>query len=282
MTWPDLATSSLKLERGSTDSKLWKDVKRKRVRIPDLVCLRCGQRIESRAKTKNDLAMSHSEQAERSWDFGMVQQDWIAFPVCTSVREAERTTGRLSSSSSYWHERNWVQWQLSGYINYFSVEAFRSRVHARSQTKGVTEGAENFISWNASFSSRNGPVLAVDAVQRRVKIGLEDESRPYTWRIPDDCNILVSEGDRVQQGQIFAASVTPFRRNELSCPGVLPDEHINRLLSSRERTQRFTGVKLARLLRSTDYQTAAQELANDNEEDVYVRLEAVSYLVRQR
>ena len=30
------------LERGSTDTKLWKDVKRKRVRIPDLVCLRCG------------------------------------------------------------------------------------------------------------------------------------------------------------------------------------------------------------------------------------------------
>jgi hypothetical protein len=28
------------LERDSTDTKLWKDVKRKRVRIPDLVCRR--------------------------------------------------------------------------------------------------------------------------------------------------------------------------------------------------------------------------------------------------
>ena len=41
----------VELERGSTDTKLWKDVKRKRVRIPDLVCVRCGLRVESRAKT---------------------------------------------------------------------------------------------------------------------------------------------------------------------------------------------------------------------------------------
>ncbi len=269
----------VELERGSTDSKLWKDVKRKRVRIPDLVCLRCGQRIECRAKTKNELSMSHSDQAERTWDFGMVQQDWIAFPVCESTREAERTTGRMAEVSSYCHERNWVQWQLSGYINYFSVKAFRSRVHARSQTKGVTEGSENFISWDAKFSSRNGPVLDVDKAQGKVKIGLEDGSRPYTWKIPDNCKILVSKGDDVQERQVFAASVTPFRRNKLSCPGVLPDGHINRLLSSRERTQRFTGIKLARLLKISDYKTVAQELADDAEEDVYVRLEAVSYLV---
>ena len=45
----------VELERGSTDTKLWKDVKRKRVRIPDLVCRRCGLRIESRAKVKAEL-----------------------------------------------------------------------------------------------------------------------------------------------------------------------------------------------------------------------------------
>ena len=37
------------LENGATTTKLWKDVKRKRVRIPDLVCRRCGMRVESRA-----------------------------------------------------------------------------------------------------------------------------------------------------------------------------------------------------------------------------------------
>ena len=50
----------VELERGSLDTKLWKDVKRKRVRIPDLVCCRCGIRVESRAKTKAELSVSHS------------------------------------------------------------------------------------------------------------------------------------------------------------------------------------------------------------------------------
>ncbi len=278
----DMATLGhefVELERGSTDSKLWRDVKRKRVRIPDLVCLRCGQRIESRAKTKNELAMSHSEQAERTWDFGMVPQDWIAFPICEPVAERERRTGRLSESTSYWHERNWVEWAVKGCINYFSVEAFRSRLHARSRTKGVTEGTENVISWDATFSSRNGPVLSVSKSTGKIKIALEDGSRPYTWTIPEQCDILVSTGDYVRERQIIAASVTPFARNELVCPGALPDEHIVSLLSSRERTQRFTGIKLARLLGRDEHETVVQELANDEEEDVYVRLEAVSYLV---
>jgi hypothetical protein len=51
----------VELERGSTDTKLWKDIKRKRVRIPDLICKNCGQRVESRAKTNPELSMSHSD-----------------------------------------------------------------------------------------------------------------------------------------------------------------------------------------------------------------------------
>ncbi len=243
----------VELERGSTDSKLWKDVKRKRVRIPDLVCLHCGQRIECRAKTTTDLAMSHSEQAERTWDFGMVPQDWIAFPICEPLREAERMIGRLAVATSYWHERNWVQWQASGYVNYFTVEELRSRLHARSRGKGVTEGSETFISWDATFSSRNGPVLGVDRAGRKVKIALQDGSRPYTWRIPDTCEIVVSEGDDVREKQIIAASVMPLKSNVLGCPGTLPGDHISHLLSSRERTQRFTGIKLARLLKDTEF-----------------------------
>ncbi len=68
----------VELERGSLDTKLWKDVKRKRVRIPDLVCVNCGLRVESRAKAKAELTMSHSESdAERAWDFGMVDSDYV-------------------------------------------------------------------------------------------------------------------------------------------------------------------------------------------------------------
>jgi hypothetical protein len=72
----------VELERGSLDTKLWKEVKRKRVRIPDLVCKRCAMRVESRAKTKAELSMSHSfTDAARAWDFGMVETDRIAFRI---------------------------------------------------------------------------------------------------------------------------------------------------------------------------------------------------------
>lgn len=40
------------LERGSTGYKIWKTIKIKRVRVPDILCLNSGIRVESRAKTR--------------------------------------------------------------------------------------------------------------------------------------------------------------------------------------------------------------------------------------
>lgn len=122
----------VELERGSTNSKLWKDVKRKRVRIPDLVCVHCGTRVECRAKTEAELTMSHSPtDAERAWDFGMVDADWIAFPVCQSTKEVDWTSGKLQESQSCWREKRWIEWEVTRHINYFTVEAFHSHLHAQ-------------------------------------------------------------------------------------------------------------------------------------------------------
>lgn len=94
----------VELERGSTDTKLWKAVKRKRVRIPDLVCTNCGLRVESRTKTAPDLSMSHTPGEEaRAWDFGMVDRDLIAFPVCKAEGESYWSAGHLRTEVSYWH-----------------------------------------------------------------------------------------------------------------------------------------------------------------------------------
>src|SRR5579859_4016614 len=99
---------TVELERGSLDTKLWKDVKRKRVRIPDLVCTKCGLRVESRAKSTAELTMSHSEaDAERAWDFGMVGADLVAFPICVN-QTFLWSSGKFGADSSYWHERNRV------------------------------------------------------------------------------------------------------------------------------------------------------------------------------
>lgn len=267
----------VELERGSTDTKLWKDVKRKRVRIPDLVCTHCGLRVESRAKTDAALSMSHSPTEDtRAWDFGLVDEDYIAFPVCTAVDEDYWSAGRLGSGISYWHERNWVRWHSRRWINYFTTDAFRAAHPEKSSTKGVTEGSETSLVWGATFSSRIGTVTAVNG--QTVTIQRDSDGHRHTWKIPIDKQIWVSPGEKVCNNQLIASAVRPVTTDRLTCPGVLPPDHLMHLLASRERTQRFTGVKLARLRSDRYVEEQIQGIVNDREEDIYIRLEGVSYL----
>ncbi len=271
----------LELERGSLDTKLWKEVKRKRVRIPDLVCLRCGMRIESRAKTTAGLAMSHSlTDAERAWDFGLVDNDVLAFPICRPTQELIWGNGRLGNEASYWHQRNWVRWRADTWVSYFRVQSFRATPYNRSARKGVTEGSEVTLMWDAVFSPRAGTVMEVNG--RRVSVVRATDGHRHTWKVPMDQNILVAAGESVAVDQLLSATVVPISGNDLRCPAELPTDHINQLLTSRERTQRFTGVKLARLRRDARYNGEIRSLADDAEEDVYIRLEALTYLVSVR
>jgi hypothetical protein len=59
---------------------------------------------------------------------------------------------------------------------------------------------------------------------------------------------------------------------------VLPTEHIPNLLESPERTQRFTGIKLARLRGEQEYAETIREVAGHPEEDLYVAIEGAIYL----
>lgn len=267
----------VELERGSTDTKLWKEVKRKRVRISDLVCVLCGQRAESRAKTNAELAMSHSVTDEaRAWDFGMIDSDLIGFPICQAVEEQYWSAGRLASSASYWHERNWVRWRLAGKINYFRVGAFRGTKFSKSNVKGVTEGSETSVCWDAVFSSRTGIVEGCEG--KKLTIRRESDGHRHTRSIPPDLDLLVATGDHVEVNQVIASALTTVGDAELTCAVTLPSHHIPDLLASRERTQRFTGIKLARLRHDGGHYDAIADLAADKEEDIYIRLEGLSYL----
>ena len=266
------------LERGATDTKLWKDVKRKRVRIPDLVCERCGLRVESRAKTRTEFSMSHSPtDQERAWDFGMVDADVIAFPVCKAKEDSQWSAGRLGEPISYWHERNWIQWQPEGKVNYVRVSRFRAAPQGSAATKGVTEGSETSVAWKARFSARDGVVEAVEG--QRITIMRTADGRRNTRTIPPPLSIVVAQGEQVAINQVIASAVRPESDRDLRCAGALPEGHLPQLLESRERTQRFTGVRLARLRGDGSLGTPIAGLERDREEDVYIRLEAVAYLV---
>lgn len=265
------------LERGSLDTKLWKDVKRKRVRMPDLVCLRCGLRVESRAKARAELTMSHStKDAERAWDFGLVDADCIAFSVCDTTGKVLWSNGKLANHSSYWHERNQTHWNLVGKVNYFAVSEFRRVPFRQKAAKGVTEGAETVIEWPAVFSKRNGNVE--DVKGRGVSIRRDTDKHLHTWTVKEPQAIFAAAGDSIQVNQIIGGEVPPLNDSQLTCRGRLPDNHIDALLNSRERTQRYTGVKLARLLLDGRHTSVIEQLARDPEEDIYIRLEGAVYL----
>ena len=268
----------VELERGATDSKLWKDVKRKRVRIPDLVCELCGLRVESRAKTKAELSMSHSwADRERAWDFGMVDTDLIAFPVCKAEKEKLWSAGRLQEPISYWHERDWIQWRPEGKVNYVRVARFRAVPLDSAATKGVTEGSETSVAWKARFSRRDGFVEALEG--QKITIARTGDGHRHTQTVPASLPIVVVRDEEIAVNQIIASAIRPEGDRDLRCPGALPQRRLAQLLASRERTQRFTGVKLARLRRDESLGTPVASLENDPEEDVYIRLEAVAYLV---
>jgi hypothetical protein len=207
----------------------------------------------------------------------MVDSDLIAFPFCAVEEEGEWSGGSLYGAVSYWRENNWVRWATRGRINYFRVATFRSALHARSRTKGAEEGSESVISWDAIFSSRCGIVDAVDPATQRVTIRRSLDGHRHTWRVGAK-QIVVTPGQQVEQNEIIACAVAPTLRDDLVCPGRRPRDHVATLLASRERTQRFTGVRLARLDAERAYSGVVHSLAQDAEEDIYVRLEAVSYL----
>ena len=146
--------------------------------------------------------------------------------------------------------------------------------------KSVTEGSETSVAWKARFSSRDGVVEAVEG--QRITIARASDGHRHTQTVPTELGIVVAQGEEVALNQIIASGVTPEGDRDLRCTGASPEGHLPQLLTSRERTQRFAGVKLARLRGNDSLGTPIASLESDEEEDFYIRLEAAAYLVAVR
>ncbi|MCY3537995.1 MAG: HEAT repeat domain-containing protein [Cyanobacteria bacterium MAG IRC3_bin_20] len=116
---------------------------------------------------------------------------------------------------------------------------------------------------------------------QKITITRACDGHRHTQTVPPEMKIVVDRGDQVALNQIIALRVRPEADDDLRYSQELTDCQLLQLLSFRERTQRFTVVKLARLqLRRSDSLTnTIVSLERDQEEDVYIRLEAAAYLV---
>jgi hypothetical protein len=209
----------------------------------------------------------------------MVDSDIVAFPVCVPVSQHEWSRGKLTERTSYWHQRERVQWAQQGTINYFRVGGFREVAHAKSSVKGVTEGTETSITWDAIFSTRNGIVETITE-GRKISIRRDSDGHLYTWQNPRGLAVVVIEGAHVHNGQVLASAVPPLAPIDMECSCSLSADHLRSLLHSPERSQRFTGVKLARLRNEPAYAETIRSIAVHPDEDIYVLLESRVYLAR--
>ena len=110
----------VELERYAMANKVWQ-TKVKRLRLPDLLCLRCGLRVEARAKSKLGIVLSHSDVPGREWDAGGMRDDdlfvfirtdlshfppYAGAPVCfskaalrASINQAQRSAPKPASKA---------------------------------------------------------------------------------------------------------------------------------------------------------------------------------------
>lgn len=257
----------IELERGSMSFKIWKAIKIKRVRVPDILCLRCSHRWESRAKTKMTITMSHSmSDPERGWDFGLSDADFVALVHCIRTGDGP------------------LDWQASSLVQYIRVADLR-RAWASDQVKtqkakGAQEGFEVQVTWPGAIASAAGVVEMVtgDALQYRPD-GSQRASTVRLKRPSGRLLALVAPGECVQESQILAA-VVPVTA-ECPCPSGADLNTYVQMAASTALSDRYTAVKALARISAPKATEALLARMNDSREHVYVRVDSAAGLARR-
>jgi hypothetical protein len=165
----ELGYEPIELERGSTGYKIWKRIKIKRVRVPDILSLQSGQRFESRGKTKLEISMSHSlKDPYRAWDAGMRPDDHVAVLLCKQAGDSP------------------VEWQPASPIHFIKVSDMREAVTRRhiqiSKPKGVEEGSEIRMIWPCAIANEESWITEISEKSIKLKSKVSG--------VPQRCSLL--------------------------------------------------------------------------------------------
>jgi hypothetical protein len=256
----------IELERGSMSYKIWKQIKIKRLRVPDILCLNCGTRVEARAKTQLEISMSHSlSDPERGWDKGLADRDVVALSLC--AKSGERP----------------VDWQASELIQFASAAELRKAYAEKrvilTKPKRAQEGFELRVTWPAVVASGDGVVSAVS--ESRLQFKRSADSRTISLglqRAEISLQPLVQVGDEVRAGQIIA-SVVPVS-SVIPCAETSAENLFVQMLSSSSVADRYTAAKALSHIQSAASSQALLARINDEREHIYVRLESAAGLAR--
>lgn len=256
----------IELERGSTSFKIWKKIKIKRVRVPDILCINCGRRVESRAKTYLKITMSHSfSDEERGWDFGLDDGDLIALVKC--VKSGDRP----------------IDWKADELVQYVYVKDLRDAVQKKQviseKPKGATEGFEARLTWLSAVATSEGVVSKINKDFLKYKRTKDDRTiRLSMQRKGLTLFPLVKVGSTVRKNQIIASVVPVY--DAPKCEKNLTEKHYLSLIKSVSLSDRYTAAKALSYFKSAESIESLAERMKDEKEHIYVRLEAASSLLK--
>jgi len=257
----------IELERGSTSYKIWKAVKIKRIRVPDILCVTNGIRIESRAKTKLAISMSHSRaDPDRGWDCGLKDGDFVALVQCSRSGPDP------------------VDWKAADLVQYAKIADLRSAYATErvivERPKGAEEGFEVRLTWPAAIASAAGQVLEIG--RERIKFKRSEDGRTISLARRKKgiaLDPLLEEGAPFAAGRILASVVPVY----LEVPADNPVEvhfYVEELAST-SLADRYTAAKaLSHLVTDESVASVLLERLKDESEHPYVRMEVAAYLAR--
>lgn len=262
----ELGFRPIELERGSTGFKIWKKIKIKRVRVPDILCLQTGLRFESRGKTKPEISMSHSlKDPKRAWDAGMRDDDFVSIVVFQQSAESPIEVKRISP------------------VHFVKVkdlrDAFAQKRVSITKPKGVEEGSEIRVVWTSAIAER--PSIVSEVTEKRIRLTAHPSGRIQTVQLVRSKGAItlvpqVHVGDEVAANRIVAASL-PVTITVL-CPPSVDEAHFVTKLTSINLSERYAAAKALRYRGYTTARSALEDRVNHAEEDIYVQLEAAAAL----
>jgi len=251
----------IELERGSMNFKIWKRIKIKRVRVPDILCIQCGKRVESRAKTSLEITMSHSTSTlERGWDFGLEENDYIALVKC--IRSGEKPI-------------DWVAEEPVQYVQVGNMrEAYGKGLAFSEKPKGAGEGFEIRVTWPSSLARDDGEVISVDS--KRIQYRNSKSGRVVTLRLSKRGVLLeprVRVGEAVRKNQIIASVVPVVQR--FDCDKTASGENYLSMLDSASLSDRYVSAKALAYFPSDNVADALTRVVRNDREHIYVRRKPV-------
>lgn len=256
----------IELERGSTGFKIWKKIKIKRVRVPDILCLDTGLRFESRGKTKLEISMSHSMNNEkRRWDYGMREDDIVSVMLLHQEQD------------------NPTEVQVMSPIHFITVKDMRYVFDLEqvelSKPKGVEEGSEVRAIWISKAS--NSDSIVTEVTDKKICLQPKSGGRKQTVQLSakkDKFKLYpqVNEGDEVLKNQIVASVVT--LNITVDRPATVSEDYFIKKLDSKGLSERYAASKALRYRGYSKATDKLRELMSDPDEDIYVQLEAAAAL----